>query len=210
VVQSGIAFFSYDKRGVGESEGVCCPGDDDHFNLLAADVTGAVNSLAARSDIDPDQVGVLGASQAGWVVPLSVARFGNVAFTALVDAPAVTTGEESLYSELTGEEEGGEGGESVEQATAEVRDEGPSGFDPRPFLRRFTIPGLWLYGGADRSTPTTLNVEVLDQLAREGKDFTVEVFPGADHGLLDVPPSDPDALPTLLDWALDRVQLSGS
>jgi uncharacterized protein len=210
VVQAGIAFFSYDKRGVGESEGVCCPGDDDHFNLLAADVAGAVNTVASRSDIDPDQIGVLGASQAGWVVPLAVARFGNVAFTGLVDAPVVSTGEEGRYSELTGEEEGGEGGESVEEATAEVRDEGPSGFDPRPFLRRFTIPGLWLYGGKDLSTPTELNVAVLKELkSTTGKDFTFEVFPGAGHGLLDVPPTDPDALPMLLDWMLDRVHVPG-
>jgi dihydrofolate reductase len=43
----------------------------------------------------------------------------------------------------------------------------------------------------------------------QGKDFTVVVFSGADHGPVDVPPSDPDALPTLLDWILQRVDVQG-
>jgi hypothetical protein len=33
-----------------------------------------------------------------------------------------------------------------------------------------------------------------------GKDFTVVLFPLAGHGLLDVPPTDPRAMPTLLAW----------
>src|SRR5207247_1481456 len=69
LVQSGIAVLSYDKRGVGESEGVCCPGDSGHFNLLTADVVGAVGVLRSRSDIDPADVGLFGASQAGWIAP---------------------------------------------------------------------------------------------------------------------------------------------
>ncbi len=40
LVQAGVAVLSYDKRGAGQSQGVCCPGDDGHFNLLTADVVG--------------------------------------------------------------------------------------------------------------------------------------------------------------------------
>ena len=53
LVGAGVAVLSYDKRGVGESEGACCPGDSGHFNLLAADAAGALHVLAARHDIDP-------------------------------------------------------------------------------------------------------------------------------------------------------------
>ena len=105
LVDSGIAVLSYDKRGVGESKGECSPGDYGQFNLLAADVDGAVAALRSRSEIDPSRIGLLGASQAGWVVPLAAVRSGGrVAFTALVDAPAVSTGEEDLYSQRTGEQ----------------------------------------------------------------------------------------------------------
>ena len=134
LIQSGLAVFSYDKRGVGESQGVCCPGDSDHFNLLAADVAGAVNALRSRSDIDPKQIGLLGANQAGWIVPLSVARLDHVALIALVDAPVVSTGEENLYSRLTGEEGGQASGLSKEEIAQRLKKAGPSGFDPIPFL----------------------------------------------------------------------------
>jgi hypothetical protein len=62
------------------------------------------------------------------------------------------------------------------------------------------MPGLWLYGAADRSQPTADDVDVLTRLRAEGKDFTVLIYPDAGHGLLDVPPSDPRALPQVVQW----------
>jgi uncharacterized protein len=97
LVEDGIAVVSYDKRGVGASEGDCCP---DSFNLLAADADGAVLAVRSHPEVDADRVGFYGASQAGWVVPLADARLRKpVAFTALVDSPAVTAGEEKVWSE---------------------------------------------------------------------------------------------------------------
>jgi alpha-beta hydrolase superfamily lysophospholipase len=63
-INDGIAFFTYDKRGVGESEGECCPDVDGHFNLVTADAVGAVKAARSYSGIDPNQVGFLGASAA--------------------------------------------------------------------------------------------------------------------------------------------------
>ena len=200
LVRAGIAVFSYDKRGVGESGGVCCPGDSGHFNLLAADAIGAVNALRSMPGIDPRHVGLLGASQAGWVVPLAAARSSSIAFTVLVDAPTVTQDEEKLYSLLTGEE-GEAGGVLSKQAIAyRLKQAGASGYDPRPSLDRMSVPGLWLYGGADRSIPADRSIAILNALKKQGKDFTVAVLPGAGHGLLNVPPSDPRALPMVVAW----------
>ena len=107
-LRAGMAFFSYDKRGTGESEGECCPGDLGHFNLLAADVDGAVAALRRSREIDPKRIGLFGISQAGWVAPLAAARsHGRIAFLALVTAAATSTGEEALYSDLAGETSGG-------------------------------------------------------------------------------------------------------
>jgi uncharacterized protein len=201
LVDSGIAVLTYDKRGVGESEGECCPGDYGQFNLLAADVDGAVATLRSRAEIDPSRVGLLGASQAGWVVPLAAVRSGGrVAFTALVDAPAVSTGEEDLYSQETGEQGSPLRLASFVRTAGGLRTPGPAGFDPRTYLEQLETPGLWLYGGADRSQPTGKDVEVLNRLTENGKDFRVLVYPEADHGLLDVPPTDPRALPEVVRW----------
>ena len=208
LVRSGIAMLSWDKRGVGASTGTCCPGDRGHFNLLGADVDGALNALRTRGDIDRRHIGIVGASQAGWIVPLAGARFDHtLAFTAMVDAAAVSYGEERLYSKLTGEEGGMPSGLSPEEIDHRLEEAGPSGFDPRPYLARLRSPGLWLYGGHDLSQPTARSVAVLEHLKHaRARRFTTLVFPQAGHGLLDLPPSDPRALPTLVDWVHRHVR----
>jgi len=205
LVDSGIAVLSYDKRGVGESEGECCPGDYGQFNLLAADVDGAVAVLRSRPEIDPSRIGLLGASQAGWVVPLAAVRSnGRVGFTALVDAPAVSSGEEDLYSQGTGEQGSLLRLASFVRTAGGLRTPGPAGFDPRSYLEQLETPALWVYGGADRSQPTDDDVDVLNGLKAKGKDFSVLVYPQAGHGLLDVPPTDPRALPAVVHWIKAR------
>jgi acetyl esterase/lipase len=66
-------------------------------------------------------------------------------------------------------------------------------------------PGLWLYGGNDRSQPTAEDRQALAQLRAAGHEFRIIVFPGADHGLLDIPPSDPRALPIFVRWVHQTV-----
>jgi dienelactone hydrolase len=202
LVQAGVAVFSYDKRGVGQSEGDCCPGDQNHFNLLAADADGAVVAVRSRPDIDAARVGFYGASQAGWVVPLADARLRDpVAFTALADAPTATTGEEAVWSKAAGENEPGPlTAQKKQQATRQLEAAGPSGFDPAPYITRMHTPGLWLYGAADKSIPTDRCVAILERLKHQGKDFTIIVFPGAGHGLVDRVPTAPQAPKTLVNW----------
>jgi pimeloyl-ACP methyl ester carboxylesterase len=208
IVRAGIAFFSYDKRGVGESQGTCCPGDQSHFNLLAADADGAANAVRTRPEIDPARVGFLGTSQAGWVVPLAVVRSqGRVAFTALASGPAVTTNEEQQWSKLAGEDASNPPSLTTEKRAELTRQLHPSGFDPVPLLEKMPVPGIWVYGRQDRSQPAEKSAATLERLRKaEGKDFTVVLFPQAGHGLLDVPPTDPRAMPTLLAWIRKHVQ----
>jgi pimeloyl-ACP methyl ester carboxylesterase len=154
LVHDGFAFFSYDKRGVGESEGVCCPGDEGHFNLVAADAVGAISALRSRREIDPSRIGFLGVSQAGWIVPLAAARSsGRTAFAAIVSGAATTTGEEEQWSEAAGEEQADAPPLTAERKAELTADLHAAGFDPVPSIRRLTGPALWLFGGDDRSVP---------------------------------------------------------
>ena len=75
-----------------------------------------------------------------------------------------------------------------------------SGFDPAPSIEQMSSPGLWLYGGADKSIPTDRSVGILAQMKQAGKDFTIVVFPRAGHGLVDNFPTAHEAPSTLVNW----------
>jgi uncharacterized protein len=204
-VREGIAFFSYDKRGVGDSEGECCPGDYGHFNLLTADVIGAIVAVRGAEGVGPEDVGLIGASQAGWIAPRAAAESGHVAFTALASAAVLPYEQIAAYADLTG----GDGSADPFPSTQEIADtlDGTSweGVDPRPYLEHMDVPELFLLGDADREIPYAQTVDALDRLKADGASITVASFPGAGHGLLDVPSTDPDALPTLISWVVDVV-----
>ena len=202
-VGDGIAFFSYDKRGVGESEGKCCPDVYGHFNLVTADAVGAVAAVRRSPQIDPNRVGFLGASAAGWVAPRAAEASKHVAFLALASPGVLQHSIVANFEQFAG------GSESTKPRPSEAaiakkfaewkRD--ASGFDPRPYLERLDIPALWLIGGGDRNIPPVQSVAVLRSLKRErGKDWTIIVFPGAGHGLFDSPPTDPRAAPLAEAW----------
>ena len=197
-VQAGFAVFSFDKRGVGESEGSCCPGDHGHFNLATADVVGAIAVIRSRPVIDPARVGLFGASQAGWIAPRAAVDSGHVAFVVLAAPGIVTFDQEHRYEQLTG----GYGSDKPFPSETEIAEKlgDPSGFDVVPYLRRMNVPTLWLLGGRDQEIPLAASVTILKRLKASGKDYTIKIYPQANHGLFDVPPTSPRALPDTLAW----------
>lgn len=198
--QAGFAVFSFDKRGVGESEGECCPGDRGHFNLATADVVGAVAAVGTRPEVDPKRIGLIGASQAGWIAPRAAVDSGHVAFVALAAPGVVTFDQEHAYEQLTGGYGSDKPFPSEAEITETLEEAGPSGFDVVPYLRRMNAPALWLLGGKDQEIPLTASLAILKQLKATGKDYTIHVYPSANHGLFDVPPTDPHAMPDTLAW----------
>jgi alpha-beta hydrolase superfamily lysophospholipase len=206
-VDDGIAFFTYDKRGVGKSEGKCCPDVDGHFNLVTADAVGAVKAATSYREIDPKQVGFLGASAAGWVAPRAAERSGQIAFVALASAGVLQHSLVAKYEEFAGGSESTKPRPSEAEITKKLASFERSGFDPKPYLERLNVPALWLYGGADRNVPPVQSVEALRAIKRERhKDWTIVVFPGAGHGLFDSPPTDPAAAPTAEHWVREHVR----
>lgn len=195
LVAAGIAVMSYDKRGVGASEGRCCPDEGDGFETLTADGLAAVEALVGRDDVGP--IGLLGVSQGGWVIPKMVAGSPQVAYTVIFSGTTVSVGEEIAYSRLTGGANLLPADIDLDEVLRDVRAAGPSGFDPRPLLRTYRVPGLWIYGARDGSQPTVLDVEVLERLkVEQGRDLTIEVFPELGHDTT----HDPDAIEIMLAW----------
>ena len=182
----GIAFLTYDKRGVGESGGVYVGrenGSEKNLKLLASDVAAGTTYLRTRNDIIDNEIGLWGVSQAGWILPVAANLVNDVAFTILISGPTVTVGEENYYSKLTGDNGSQLGDKSMEEISALLKKKGPYGFDPLPYLNKMNMPGLWLLGEEDMSIPIPETVAHLDRLIMQGHDFKYQVFPSANHGL---------------------------
>ena len=169
----GFAVLAYDKRGVGGSTGEYTsigPANSDRmFGLLADDALAGIAALKARRDIDASRVGLVGFSQAGWIMPLAASRSRDVSFVVIISGPAVSVGEEIAYSNLAGEDPGSEQG--IADAEIERRMgtfKGPHGYDPVPVLRTLSTPSLWILGEKDRSIPLARTVATLNDLARTG------------------------------------------
>jgi len=180
----GIAVLGYDKRGVGRSDGECCPvSDPGYFPLLAGDLVGAVRMLAIHGEIDPNRIGLYGSSQGGWVVPTAAAMApSEIAFAYLASGPTVSLGEELLYSQLTGDAVCVPTGASEEEIDQQLDMAGPSRFDPRPYLESLTQPVLWQYCENDTSIPVTRSIRILDEIRTAyGSQFQVQLFPNCNH-----------------------------
>lgn len=93
--KNGIAVFIFDKRGVGDSEGIY--DENPAFNLLASDLQATYKFIINRPDIDKSKAGILGISQAGWVVPIALQHLDNVSFTVCTSCPLVPPYQSDLF-----------------------------------------------------------------------------------------------------------------
>lgn len=178
----GFATLCYDKRGVGQStgeySGVGPRNSFRMFDLLGGDMAEAAAFLRTRPEIDPARIGLVGNSQAGWIIPIAAER-ARPAFMILLVGPAVSVGIENFYSDIVEFSD-----TPLDKGYAALPSfEGDHGFDPKPVLERLTVPGLWLLGAEDRSIPTPATIAILDELIAHGRPYEHVVFAGAGHDL---------------------------
>lgn len=93
LIRHGMAMLGYDKRGVGESTG---DWNTASFDDLAGDVVAAFEYLKTRNDIDRTQIGLLGISQAGWIMPLAAVRAKDIAFLISISGAGVPPAETTI------------------------------------------------------------------------------------------------------------------
>lgn len=111
--RAGYASLSWDKPGVGGA-----PGNWLHQTMAdrARETLDAVAWARSRPEIDPERIGVWGASQAGWVMP-TVARNPEVKFVIAV-SPAVNWHQQGRFNLLAELAARGASGEEVASALA--------------------------------------------------------------------------------------------
>jgi pimeloyl-ACP methyl ester carboxylesterase len=85
LARGGIATLRYDDRGVGESTGDYSSAD---IGVLTADGKAAVDFAAARPEVDPDRIGMLGHSEGGAYLATLAATDPRIAFGVGMAAPA--------------------------------------------------------------------------------------------------------------------------
>ena len=59
----------------------------------------------------------------------------------------------------------------------------PFRYDPMPALRASTTPQLWVLGTDDMEAPSAETAQRIKSLIAEGKNYTLAVYPGAEHGM---------------------------
>lgn len=59
----------------------------------------------------------------------------------------------------------------------------PFRYEPMPALRASTTPQLWILGSDDLEAPSAETAKRIRSLIARGKDYTLAVYPGAEHGM---------------------------
>jgi pimeloyl-ACP methyl ester carboxylesterase len=87
LTRDGVAVLRVDDRGVGKTTGDPTTSTvEDH----ATDVEAGLAFLAARADIDPKRIGLIGHSEGGVIAPIVAARSAKVAFIVSLAGPGVS------------------------------------------------------------------------------------------------------------------------
>jgi hypothetical protein len=176
----GFAVLRYDKRGVGQStgtyRGVSAANSEAQIAELAGDMAAAIAFLASRPGIDARRLGLMGTSQAGWVMVAAAERSSLVRFAIAVTGSVEPVGVNIGYEDLREV--------PIDEAYTQLASfTGRSGYDPATALRALAIPTLWLLGGQDRLVPTRECVKILDRLRAGGAPTSFVVYPEEGHGL---------------------------
>jgi pimeloyl-ACP methyl ester carboxylesterase len=171
----GFAVLRYDRRGVGLSSGVYSPlgplNSEVGVPQLAGDMVAGVEFLRTRSEIGASSIGLMGISQAGWLMVAAAATSPDVSFFVAPVGSTLPVSVNTFYEGLRAR--------PIDEAYALLEAyDGPQGWDPLPALRSLTIPALWLLGEDDRLVPTRICAPRVRALAAEGRRYTVRTYPG--------------------------------
>ena len=169
LAKNNMLVFTYDKRGVGESGGVYAGPEvgtnnisRENLHLLAKDASAAVQLIHSKNKDIP--IGLFGASQAGWIIPMVANNNPFVQFMVLFSAPTITTLEQLRFQFYTN------GRTDFWEHTTE-----------KEVLKTLSIPGLWLFGEKDIQIPVKLCIEQINTLKLENKPFEYVLFPSLGH-----------------------------
>ncbi len=221
LAEKGISVLTYDKRGVGESGGIYAGPEvgtnnvgADNLTLLAEDASAAVNALNLRNNDIP--IGLVGFSQAGWIIPIAANKNPIVDFMVLFSGAVIATLDQLIFQDFTGGKSDfwdshteAEVREYLTSAREHVQNE-PSLYqlgqfvstDPRDALSTLSVPGLWLFGEKDIQIPIGISIEVINELKAVGKPYEYCLFSTLGHNL--IPMDSAESVDIAVHWIKNR------
>lgn len=96
--REGLTVLTYDKQGVGQSEG---NSDYESFADLANDAVSGIEYLKTRKDLNLSKIGLGGSSQAGWIIAKAIeynSKKVDFALTIGAAGSGITVAEQNLYN----------------------------------------------------------------------------------------------------------------
>ncbi|WP_432670596.1 alpha/beta hydrolase family protein [Flavobacterium sp. SM2513] len=192
LAKEGIAVLTYDKRGVGASGGVYVgPSvgtnniDTTNLNLLSSDANAAVNTFRTYLKDKKIAIGLVGYSQAGWIIPIAASKNPQIEFMVLFSCPTITTLEQLRFQFYTnGNNKFWENHTDADAREHTKNDPDKYQFaatDPKKSLNTLSIPGLWLFGEKDIQIPVKMCIEQLNTYKAQGKPFEYTLFSTLGH-----------------------------
>lgn len=192
LAKEGIAVLTYDKRGVGESGGIYVgPSvgtnniDTTNLNLLSNDANEAVKIFRPYLKNKKTPIGLVGFSQAGWIIPKTASKNQQIKFMVLFSCPTITTLEQLRFQFYTNGNNNFWDNHTEAEAREHTKND-PDKYqfaatDPKIALHRLSIPGLWLYGEKDIQIPVKMCIEQLNAFKAQGYPFEYTLFPTLGH-----------------------------
>ena len=197
--ENGISTLTYDKRGVGESQGIYVGPevgknnvDPANLNLLAKDANAALNVLRERNKDIP--AGLVGISQAGWIIPIAANLNSHVDFVVLFSGPVVPTLEQLRFQFMTKGNSDFLDNHTEEEIRKRISSDAEDHIhfseadrlnfvstDPNEALSNLSVPGLWIFGEKDAQIPIGLSIEHLNTFKAQGKPYEYCLFAELDH-----------------------------
>jgi uncharacterized protein len=71
----------------------------------------------------------------------------------------------------------------IDELTKNFNFHTPFRYEPMPALRASTTPQLWILGSDDLEAPSAETARRIQSLIAAGKDYTLAIYPGAEHGI---------------------------
>jgi len=197
-IERGYAFFSYDKRGSGNSSGGFEGKgllDEEIFNILVSDAISAYDICTKVDEIDSNFIGFFGGSMAGFVIPKAALQIDKLAFAIIINGPVAPSWAIDYYGDLTGNNYTNFYNINCEKPDLDpiytiidsLMLESPQYdtiINPKVDLIKIQTPSFFIQGLQDLSQPARNTVSELRNIKKKyNKNWRILVYENADHAL---------------------------